>query len=121
MHIFIHCLSSDVAIERFGRGEGVVSIVLKPLEAALRDHDRVYATVRIMNLVVAADAYFVYVYKDFRNRGQLFWLVGPGECPRCDRSTGCNGSSVQSGRPRPTGGGFPGTARYRWRTYTDTV
>ena len=31
---------------RFGRGEGVVVIVLKPLAAALRDHDRIYATVR---------------------------------------------------------------------------
>lgn len=29
----------------FGRGEAVVSIVLKPLEAALRDNDRIYATV----------------------------------------------------------------------------
>ena len=31
---------------RFGRGEGVVAIVLKPLEAAVRDHDHIYATVR---------------------------------------------------------------------------
>ena len=30
---------------RFGRGEGVVAIVLKPLEAAVRDHDHIYATV----------------------------------------------------------------------------
>ena len=34
------------ACNRFGRGEGVVVIVLKPLAAALRDHDHVYATVR---------------------------------------------------------------------------
>ena len=32
-------------LSRFGRGEGVVVITLKPLEAALRDHDHVYATV----------------------------------------------------------------------------
>ncbi len=30
---------------RFGRGEGAVSIVLKPLDAALRDHDKIYGTV----------------------------------------------------------------------------
>ena len=34
-------------LRRFGRGEGVVSIVLKPLDAAIRDHDHVYATVRL--------------------------------------------------------------------------
>ncbi|KAH9914224.1 thiolase-like protein [Fomitopsis serialis] len=30
---------------RFSRGEGCIAIVLKPLERALQDHDRVYATV----------------------------------------------------------------------------
>ena len=29
----------------FGRAEGVVSIVLKRLDAAIHDHDKVYATV----------------------------------------------------------------------------
>ena len=35
---------SDI-LSRFGRGEGVVVMTLKPLEAALRDHDHVYANV----------------------------------------------------------------------------
>ncbi|KAJ7292447.1 thiolase-like protein [Mycena rebaudengoi] len=30
---------------RFGRAEGCVAVVIKPLEDALRDHDRIYATV----------------------------------------------------------------------------
>ena len=30
---------------RFGRGEGAVAIVLKPLEDAIRDQDHIYATV----------------------------------------------------------------------------
>ncbi|OJT15376.1 Polyketide synthase PksM [Trametes pubescens] len=30
---------------RFGRGEGAVCMVLKPLDAALRDGDKVYATI----------------------------------------------------------------------------
>ena len=34
-----------LTISSFGRGEGVVCMVLKPLEAALRNNDKVYATV----------------------------------------------------------------------------
>ena len=34
----------------FGRGEGVVVVTLKPLDAALRDYDHVYATVSIVSL-----------------------------------------------------------------------
>lgn len=37
---------TNVYVYSFGRGEAAVSIVLKPLDAALRDHDKVYATVR---------------------------------------------------------------------------
>ena len=33
------------ACSSFGRGEGAVAIVLKPLEDAIRDHDHIYATV----------------------------------------------------------------------------
>ena len=37
---------------RFGRGEGVVVVVLKPLEDAMRDRDKVYATVCNWNALV---------------------------------------------------------------------
>lgn len=40
-------LNHRVLRYRFGRGEGVVVIVLKPLEAAVRDGDHIYATVRL--------------------------------------------------------------------------
>lgn len=36
-------------ILRFGRGEAVVVVVLKPLNAALRDRDHIYATVSNLN------------------------------------------------------------------------
>ncbi|KAH9840927.1 ketoacyl-synt-domain-containing protein [Rhodofomes roseus] len=39
------CKPFDASADGFGRGEGVVSIVLKPLEAALRDNDRIYANI----------------------------------------------------------------------------
>ncbi|KZT66074.1 hypothetical protein DAEQUDRAFT_752280 [Daedalea quercina L-15889] len=39
------CKPFDASANGFGRGEGVVSIVLKPLDAALRDNDKVYATI----------------------------------------------------------------------------
>ncbi|KAI0917633.1 Type I Iterative Polyketide synthase (PKS) [Taiwanofungus camphoratus] len=39
------CKPFDASADGFGRGEAVVSIVLKPLEAALRDNDRIYATI----------------------------------------------------------------------------
>ncbi|TFK84686.1 ketoacyl-synt-domain-containing protein, partial [Polyporus arcularius HHB13444] len=39
------CKPFDVTANGFGRGEGIVVIVLKPLEAALRDDDHVYATI----------------------------------------------------------------------------
>ncbi|KAI0357949.1 ketoacyl-synt-domain-containing protein [Trametes cingulata] len=35
----------DASANGFGRGEGVVCMVLKPLDAALRDGDKVYATI----------------------------------------------------------------------------
>ncbi|KAI0739465.1 ketoacyl-synt-domain-containing protein [Daedaleopsis nitida] len=38
------CKPFDISANGFGRGEGVVVIVLKPLEAAMRDHDHIYAT-----------------------------------------------------------------------------
>ena len=41
---------TNVYVYSFGRGEAAVSIVLKPLDAALRDHDKVYATVRLFSL-----------------------------------------------------------------------
>ncbi|KAH9918099.1 ketoacyl-synt-domain-containing protein [Fomitopsis serialis] len=39
------CKPFDATANGFGRGEGAVSIVLKPLDAALRDRDRIYATI----------------------------------------------------------------------------
>ncbi|KAI0944350.1 Type I Iterative Polyketide synthase (PKS) [Taiwanofungus camphoratus] len=39
------CKPFDASADGFGRGEGVVSIVLKPLQAALRDNDKIYATI----------------------------------------------------------------------------
>ncbi|KAI0653728.1 ketoacyl-synt-domain-containing protein [Cubamyces menziesii] len=39
------CKPFDASANGFGRGEGVVCMVLKPLEAALRDGDKVYATI----------------------------------------------------------------------------
>ncbi|KAH9840995.1 thiolase-like protein [Rhodofomes roseus] len=39
------CKPFDASADGFGRGEAVVSIVLKPLDAALRDHDKIYATI----------------------------------------------------------------------------
>ncbi|TFY60143.1 hypothetical protein EVJ58_g5333 [Rhodofomes roseus] len=39
------CKPFDASANGFGRGEGVVSIVLKPLDAALRDNDKIYATI----------------------------------------------------------------------------
>ncbi|CCL98280.1 uncharacterized protein FIBRA_00274 [Fibroporia radiculosa] len=39
------CKPFDASADGFGRGEGVVSIVLKPLNTALRDHDHIYGTI----------------------------------------------------------------------------
>ncbi|KAL6298078.1 polyketide synthase [Sparassis latifolia] len=39
------CKPFDASANGFGRGEGAVSIVLKPLDAALRDHDNIYGTI----------------------------------------------------------------------------
>lgn len=33
---------------RFGRGEGAVAIVIKSLEAAVRDKDHIYASVTVV-------------------------------------------------------------------------
>ncbi|BCK55723.1 type I polyketide synthase [Nocardia wallacei] len=41
-----HCKSFDAAADGYGRGEGAGAVILKPLDAALRDGDRVYAVVR---------------------------------------------------------------------------
>lgn len=38
---------SSLILDRFGRGEAVVVIVIKLLEDAIRDGDKIYATVRI--------------------------------------------------------------------------
>lgn len=43
-----------IHVRRFGRGEGVVSVVLKTLDAAMRDNDKIYATVRRLSSDVAA-------------------------------------------------------------------
>ncbi|ADG96805.1 Mycocerosate synthase [Segniliparus rotundus DSM 44985] len=40
------CKSFDAAADGYGRGEGVGAVVLKGLEQALRDGDRVYAVIR---------------------------------------------------------------------------
>ncbi|PSR79890.1 polyketide synthase [Coniella lustricola] len=40
------CFAWDDRAEGYGRGEGVASVLLKPLAAALRDGDRVHAVVR---------------------------------------------------------------------------
>ncbi|KIJ41950.1 hypothetical protein M422DRAFT_171681 [Sphaerobolus stellatus SS14] len=39
------CKPFDVSANGFGRGEGVCVVVLKPLDAALRDGDRLYASI----------------------------------------------------------------------------
>ncbi|TBU55410.1 polyketide synthase [Dichomitus squalens] len=39
------CKPFDASANGFGRGEGAVAIVLKPLQSALRDHDHIYATI----------------------------------------------------------------------------
>ncbi|KZT25650.1 ketoacyl-synt-domain-containing protein [Neolentinus lepideus HHB14362 ss-1] len=39
------CKPFDASANGFSRSEGVVSIVLKPLEAALRDHDKIYGSI----------------------------------------------------------------------------
>lgn len=40
------CYAWDTRAQGYGRGEGVAALVLKPLEAALRDGDRVHAVIR---------------------------------------------------------------------------
>ncbi len=40
------CKSFDARGDGYGRGEGAGIVILKPLAAALRDHDRIYALVR---------------------------------------------------------------------------
>ncbi|KAJ7174131.1 thiolase-like protein [Mycena crocata] len=39
------CKPFDASADGFGRAEGCVTVVIKPLEDALRDHDRIYATI----------------------------------------------------------------------------
>lgn len=39
------CKPFDKNADGFSRGEGVVAVVLKPLDAAIRDHDKIYGTV----------------------------------------------------------------------------
>ncbi|OBA61484.1 type I polyketide synthase [Nocardia sp. 852002-20019_SCH5090214] len=41
-----HCKSFDADADGYGRGEGAGAIVVKPLDAAVRDGDRIYAVVR---------------------------------------------------------------------------
>ncbi|MBB5916368.1 acyl transferase domain-containing protein/NADPH:quinone reductase-like Zn-dependent oxidoreductase/acyl carrier protein [Nocardia transvalensis] len=41
-----HCKSFDASADGYGRGEGAGAVILKPLDAALRDGDRIYAVVR---------------------------------------------------------------------------
>lgn len=40
------CRSFDAAADGYGRGEGVLGLLLKPLKAALNDHDPVRAVIR---------------------------------------------------------------------------
>ncbi|WP_433201247.1 type I polyketide synthase [Nocardia sp. CA-107356] len=40
------CKSFDASADGYGRGEGAGAVILKPLDAAVRDGDRIYAVVR---------------------------------------------------------------------------
>lgn len=52
---------------RFGRAEGCVAIVIKPLQDALRDHDHIYATVVLIDWFQLV--YGIDLCSDPRNRG----------------------------------------------------
>lgn len=42
---FFHLIGRSLMFPRFGRGEGVVVMVLKLLDEAIRDGDHIYASV----------------------------------------------------------------------------
>ncbi|KAJ8514907.1 hypothetical protein ONZ45_g7609 [Pleurotus djamor] len=50
------CKPFDASADGFSRSEGVVAIVLKPLDAALRDNDHIYATVLGTGLTATGSA-----------------------------------------------------------------
>ena len=68
-------VSPDIEGCRFGRGEGAVVIVLKPLDDALRDHDHIYATVRPQQTKLHHSVFLTLT--DSGNCGEFFWSTCP--------------------------------------------
>lgn len=79
----------------FGRGEGVVSIVLKPLDAALRDNDKIYATVRSDDILIELTADEA---PDSRHGCELIGFPRPCERTGGGRATGRDDPRIPTGR-----------------------
>ena len=91
----LHAALLTPPVLSFGRGEGVVSIVLKPLDAALRDNDKIYATVRSDDILIELSADET---PDPRHGRELIRF--PRSCERSGggRAAGRDGSCIPTGR-----------------------